>query len=102
MSAALAHTLAAAGKTESALRILDDLNKLSRQKYVSPYFLAGIHIGLGEDDRAIEYLEKAYEDHSHWLIYLPMDPSMDALRHNARFQVLARRLGLPLPNVNPH
>jgi tetratricopeptide (TPR) repeat protein len=102
MNAALAHTLAAAGKTEAALRILDDLNKLSRHKYVSPYFLAGIHIGLGEDGRAIECLEKAYEDHSHWLIYLPMDPSMDALRDDEKFQGLVRRLGLPLSSVNPH
>ena len=58
MRAALAHTLGAAGRTKEALQILDDLTKLAKQKYVAPYFFAGIHIGLGENDRAIEYLEK--------------------------------------------
>jgi tetratricopeptide (TPR) repeat protein len=95
MRAALAHTLGAAGRTKQALAMLDDLTKLAKQKYVAPYFFAGIHIGLGEDDRAIEYLEKCYEEHSHWLIYLHLDPSMDGLRNNQGFQGLLRRVGLP-------
>ena len=95
MSAALAQTFAAAGNEPQAIQILDDLTKLTKQKYVAPYFLAGIHIGLGEDERAMEYLEKSYEEHSHWLIYLHLDPSMDGLRSNPRFQDLVRRVGLP-------
>jgi tetratricopeptide (TPR) repeat protein len=95
MRAALAHTYGIAGRTAEARQILDDLKKLAKQKYVSPYFFAGIHIGLGEDDRALEYLEKAYEQHSHWLIYLHIDPSMDTLRYNARFKDLLQRIGLP-------
>jgi hypothetical protein len=67
------------------------------QKYVAPYFLAGIHIGLADDDRAMECLEKSYNERSHWLIYLHIDPSMDGLRSNPRFQDLLRRIGLPLP-----
>jgi serine/threonine-protein kinase len=96
MSAALAQTLAVAGRKEQAIEILGDLTKLAKQKYVAPYFLAGIHIGLGEDDRAMECLERSYEEHSHWLIYLHIDPSMDALRSDPRFQGLLRRVGLPL------
>ncbi|MGC2279961.1 MAG: protein kinase [Candidatus Acidiferrales bacterium] len=95
MRAALAHTLGTAGRTEEASQMLDDLAKLAKQKYVAPYFFAGIHIGLGEHERAIEYLEKAYEEHSHWLIYLHIDPSMDGLRDNPRFQDLLWRIGLP-------
>jgi serine/threonine protein kinase/Tfp pilus assembly protein PilF len=95
MRAALAHTLGSAGRTTEALQILDDLTKLVKQKYVAPYFFAGIHIGLGENDRAIESLEKSYEEHCHWLIYLHIDPSMDALRDNPRFQDLLQRVGLP-------
>jgi hypothetical protein len=68
---------------------------------VAPYFFAGIHIALGEDDRAIEYLEKSYEEHSPWLIYLHIDPSMDGLRSNLRFQDLLRRIGLPLRPAIP-
>jgi serine/threonine protein kinase/Tfp pilus assembly protein PilF len=95
MRAALAHTLGTAGRTKEAFQVVDDLTTLAKQKYVAPYFFAGIHIGLGENDRAIEYLEKSYEEHSHWLIYLHMDPSMDGLRDNPRFQDLLRRVGLP-------
>src|ERR1700731_204188 len=99
MRAALAQTFATAGRRKKAIQILDDLTKLTKQKYVAPYFFAGIHIGLGEDDRAIEYLEKSYEEHSHWLIYLHIDPSMDDLRSNPRFQDLLRRVGLPLQHA---
>jgi tetratricopeptide (TPR) repeat protein len=96
MRAALAQTLAAAGRREQALRILDELTTLAKQKYISSYFLGGIYVGLGEPDRAMEHLEKAYEDHSHWLLYLHLDPAMDALRSHPRFQDLLHRMGLPL------
>jgi len=101
MSAALAQTLATAGRKKKAIQILDDLTKLAKQKYVAPYFFAGMHIGLGEDERAIEYLERSYQEHSHWLIYLHIDPSMDALRSNPRFQDLLLRVGLPFHNAIP-
>ena len=101
MSAAVAQTFATAGRRKKAIQILDDLTELAKQKYVASYFFAGIHIGLGEDDRAIEYLEKSYEEHSHWLIYLHLDPSMDGLRSNPRFQELLRRVGLPLRHAIP-
>ncbi|HEV2221478.1 MAG TPA: tetratricopeptide repeat protein, partial [Candidatus Acidoferrales bacterium] len=97
MRAALAHTYGESGRTKEALQVLDDLTELAKNKYVAPHFFAGIHIGLGENERAIEYLEKSWEDHSHWLIYLHLDPSMDALRSNPGFQGLLRRIGLPAP-----
>src|SRR3981081_445528 len=99
MRAALAHTLGEAGRAEEALQMLGDLTELAKKKYVAPYFLAGIHVGLGESERAIEYLEKSYEEHSHWLIYLHLDPSMDGLRDNPRFQDLLQRIGLPALNL---
>jgi eukaryotic-like serine/threonine-protein kinase len=102
MRAALAHTYGKSGRAKDALQVLDDLTTVAKHKYVAPHFLAGIHIGLGENDRAIECLEKSWEEHSHWLIYLHMDPSMDDLRSNPRFQDLVRRVGLPpLKAVTP-
>ena len=95
MRAALAHTLGTAGRTSEALQILDDLTELAKQKYVAPYYFAGIYLGLGEKERAIECLQKCYEEHSHWLIYLHLDPSMDDLRYNPGFQELLQRIGLP-------
>jgi serine/threonine protein kinase/tetratricopeptide (TPR) repeat protein len=101
MNASLAQTFALAGKRKKAIQILDNLTTLAKQRYVASYFFAGIHIGLGEDDPAMEYLEKAYEEHSHWLIYLHIDPSMDGLRLNPRFQELLQRIGLPLRQAIP-
>ncbi len=102
MRAALAHTLGAAGRTAEARQILDDLTELAKQRYVAPYFLAGIYVGLGEDDRAIEYLQKCCEEHSHWLIYLHLDPNMDDLREHRVFQDLLPRIGLPTQIAASH
>jgi serine/threonine-protein kinase len=102
MRAALAHTLGTAGRVNEARQILDDLTKLASQKSVAPYFFAGIHIGLGEHERAMEYLRKSYEEHSHWLIYLHLDPSMDDLRAHPGFQDLLQQVGLPAPATSNH
>jgi serine/threonine protein kinase/Tfp pilus assembly protein PilF len=95
MRAALAQTFAAAGAPEKAIEIADELNELAKQRYVAPHFFAGIYVGLGEHDRAIEYLEKSRAEHCHWLIYLHIDPSMDDLRNDPRFKDLLTRVGLP-------
>ena len=95
MRAALAHTLGAAGRTEEARQMLRELSELAKHKYVAPYFFVGVHIGLGENDQAIECLEQSFQEHSHWLIYLHLDPSMDGLREDPRFQGLLQRIGLP-------
>jgi len=101
MRAALAQSFAMAGRREQAIQIRDDLTKLKKQKYVSPYFLAGIHAGLGEDELAMEYLEKGHQERSHWLLYLHIDPGLDSLRRNPRFQDLLQRIGLPLRDAVP-
>jgi hypothetical protein len=48
-----------------------------------------------------EYLEESYREHSPWLVYLHIDPSMDDLRNDPRFQDLLRRVGLPLRYAIP-
>jgi len=93
--AALAHTYAMAGRPAEARKLLDELAALRQRKYVASHFFAGIHIGLGEIDTAIECLEKSFAEHSHWLMYLHIDPTMDALRSDPRFQDLLKRVGLP-------
>jgi eukaryotic-like serine/threonine-protein kinase len=95
MRASLAQTLGAAGRRADAARILDELNGESKQKYIAPYFLAGIYAGLGDNESALGCLEKCFDEHSHWLIYLHTDPGMDTLRSHWRFIDLVRRVGLP-------
>jgi serine/threonine protein kinase/tetratricopeptide (TPR) repeat protein len=96
MHAALAQTYGMAGKPEKALEILDSLTHRAAQEYVAPYFFAGIYAGTQEKDRALEWLGKAYEENSHWLLYLHIDPGMDSLRGDPRFDKLLERVGLPL------
>ena len=100
MRASLAHTYGKAGRAVDARRLLNELTELAKHKYVVPQFFAGIHLGLGDHDRAMEYLEKSCKEHSHWLIYLRLDPSMDDLRGDPRFADLLKRIGLP-PASNP-
>ena len=54
-----------------------------------------IHIGLDEKDEAFAWLEKAYQEHSWFLVWIKMDPQVDSLRSDARFIDLMRRVGFP-------
>ncbi len=93
--ARLGHGYAVAGRRGEAQMMLNQLNALSKQRYVSPYDTALIYAGLGEKDRAFAWLERAYEERSVWLIFLKVEPSLDPLRSDPRFNDLLRRIGLP-------
>ena len=90
----LGFACAAAGKRDEALKILDELNEQSRDRHVPPYHFAIIQAGLGENDRAIEWLERAFEKHAVDLFTLRVEPMLDGLRGDTRFQDLLRRVGL--------
>jgi serine/threonine-protein kinase len=92
--ALLAHCLALSGSRQEALKVLDDLNNRSKGSYVSPYYLAVIYAGLGERGRAFDYLEKAFEERSGWLVYLKVDPFLESLRSDEKYANLMRRMGL--------
>lgn len=67
---------------------------LAKQEYVTPYLLVRLHARLGEKEKAFEWLEKAYAEHSDQLIWLKADPIFDNLRSDTRFKDLLRRVGL--------
>jgi TolB-like protein/Flp pilus assembly protein TadD len=87
---ALGHAYAVSGKTKMAEESLSRLQVLARQRYVAPYDLAEIHIGLGQKQRALDDLENAYSDRSGWIIFLREDPRFDAIRGEARYLDLLR------------
>lgn len=95
MLASLGHAYAIAGRTGEAQKILVQLDNLSKQRYVSAYDRAAIYVGLGESEQALAWLERAYQEHSQFMIYLNTDPRFDSLRNNARFQDFFRRLRFP-------
>ncbi len=90
----LGQAYAVAGERDKALRIIEELHQLSAQEYVSPYSFALIYIGLGEKDEAFAWLDKAYEQRYPGLVFLGVDPEMDSLRSDSRFQNLLNRVGL--------
>jgi tetratricopeptide (TPR) repeat protein len=90
----LAYAYAKAGRREEALRVMDELQRSPGERRVSPFHLALVHIALGENDRAIELLEKAYDERAERLVWLRADPRFDPLRLNPRFNELLRAMGL--------
>jgi len=92
----LGYTYAVQGKRDSALAQLKRLNVLSNEKVVDPCFIAWIYTGLGEKEKAFEWLEKAYEERSNWLIMLDNDQLFDSLRSDTRYKNLLRNIGFDI------
>jgi TolB-like protein len=92
--AELGYAYAMAGRGTEAEKVLDGLNTRSKQKYVSPVDRAIIYAGLGENNKAFEWLEKGYEDRSLTAWSIKVEPIFDSLRSDPRFQDLLRRMNL--------
>jgi len=83
------------GKTVEAQKVLDKLNEVSKQKYVSPVFMAKIYSGLQDKEKAFAWLEKAYEDRSLVSVgFIKTNPMFDPLRSDPRYADLLRRTNL--------
>ena len=95
--ASLGHVYGVSGKRDAAIKILKELEGLSKRRYVSTYDLAMVHIGLGDRARAFAQLENSYKEGSYWMFTLAQDPRLDVLRSDPRLQDLVRRVGLPPP-----
>jgi TolB-like protein/tetratricopeptide (TPR) repeat protein len=93
--AALAAAYASAGKKGEAGKALERLKGSSTQRYVSPYYRALALLSLGDQEAALDWIEKAGEARSGWLAYVGVDPAMDLLRPHPRFQKLLHQLAFP-------
>jgi len=91
---ALAWAYAVSGKRAEAQKLVVELKELSKRRYVDPFDVALVYVGLGDKAQEFEWLEKAYEDHSFNLTWIKVDPRLDSLRGEPRFQDLLRRMGL--------
>src|SRR5712671_510295 len=95
MVSALAHAYARAGNKEEAEKLLAQLERDAKTKYVSPYYFAIVYLGLGDDEQAMNWLEKAFADRSNGLVFMRVEPELDHLRTNPRFLGLQQRLRFP-------
>jgi len=94
--AALAKAYAQMGKTKEARRILRQLEDPPAGRHVSPMRMAMIHCALGEKNQAIQWLEKAIEQHDAGVGDLASRPALEPLHSDPRFQDFVRRIGLPV------
>ncbi len=90
----LAFGYAISGYKSAATQGLDELIEASKSRPVAPFLVAQIFAGLGDRDRAFEWMEKAYEERSSYLPWIKVDPMFDSLRPDPRYTQLLTRLGI--------
>ncbi len=90
--AGLAH--AKSGHRREAEQYLDRFGELAKTRYVRTSYVASIYVALGEKDKAFTELEKSFEDKDYFLPRIKLDPFMDPLRADPRFNDLLKRMGL--------
>jgi serine/threonine-protein kinase len=95
-SASLGFAYGMAGKQAEARAILSQLDALSKRHYVSPLYFANVYAGLKENDKVIEYLNKAFDARHPGLVLIRIEPMFDAMRSDERFTQLTKRFE-PIP-----
>jgi eukaryotic-like serine/threonine-protein kinase len=83
-----------AGRKAEARQIISQLSKASKAHYVPAYLWTTIYASLAEKDKAFSWLDKAYAEHDAYLVRLKVDPAMDPLRSDPRFQELLAKMKL--------
>jgi TolB-like protein/DNA-binding winged helix-turn-helix (wHTH) protein len=94
MISGLARAYALCGNRAEAEKLLSQLMTMSGKRYVSPYYVAVVYAGLGNNQQAMDWLEKAYADRSNGLVFIKVEPELDILRSNPRFAALQAKLSL--------
>jgi tetratricopeptide (TPR) repeat protein len=92
--AQLGQAFALVGQTAKAREVLQRLEELAKQRYVSPYHIAYVHTGLGEQDRAMDWLERAYEERAGGIFGVKGSFLFTSLREHPRFKALLRKMNL--------
>jgi tetratricopeptide (TPR) repeat protein len=93
--AGLGYTLAKSGQRAQALKVLDQLQELSKERPIAAYDIATVYAGLGDKEQAFAWLDRAYEDRDLWMPLLGVDPTLDNLHSDPRFAELLRRMNFP-------
>ncbi len=89
------YTLGTMGRADEARAVLGELERMSTQRFVTAYGRALVYTALGDKEQAFAWLEKAFAERSHWLMWLRFDPRWKTLRSDPRFAGLVERLKYP-------
>ena len=92
VSAIIPRVYGMVGGKDEAQKILEELIERSKQEWVAPYLMATAYISLNQRDHAFEWLQKALDDYDEWIGCLRIDPALDELRSDHRFEDLLRRM----------
>jgi TolB-like protein/DNA-binding winged helix-turn-helix (wHTH) protein/Tfp pilus assembly protein PilF len=92
--ASFGHIYALCRNASAARAIIRELEGRSQKEYVDPYAVALVYAGLEQNDEAFAWLQKASQQHSPLFTFLEVEPMLDPLRIDPRFQELLRRVGL--------
>jgi len=92
--AQLGQALAQVGQTEEAREILQQLHEISTRRYVSPYHMAYVYTGLGEQEQAMDWLERAYQERAGGIFGVKGSFLFTSLREHPRFKGLLRKMNL--------
>lgn len=95
MLGALGHCYGAMGEVANAEALLKELEEASAHKYVTPRALAWILLGLGRHKEALQWLERAFQERSAWVILVNIAPIYDSLRDDPQLRDLTLRYGIP-------
>jgi tetratricopeptide (TPR) repeat protein len=88
------HEYAVSGDAPAARKIEAQLESMRSQRYVAALYIALVWTGLGDRDRAFQWLDQAYDEDCEYLVYLSTEPMADPLRSDPRFPQLLQKLGL--------
>ncbi|HEX6625028.1 MAG TPA: winged helix-turn-helix domain-containing protein [Pyrinomonadaceae bacterium] len=91
----LGYALAKAGRRAEARAELEGLLRLSKERHVSPYNIAMVYNGLGENDEALAWLERGYREREPRMVFLKVERKWNNLRAEPRFADLMKRMGMP-------
>ncbi|MGC2234576.1 MAG: protein kinase [Pyrinomonadaceae bacterium] len=92
----LCSALGAAGEIREARKYLEYLEKMAKEIYIKPYFIAMCHLAVGEIDRAFEYFKTDFAEKDMWVIWWGTEPKLDSIRNDSRYRELLRQTNNPI------
>jgi tetratricopeptide (TPR) repeat protein len=93
-SSGLATLLLRTGQSDAAAAMIDKVLAVSQKQFVSPYGIASFYAVAGATDRALDWLERAYDDRDGAMVWIKVHPRLDALRQEQRFRQLLAKMHL--------
>ncbi len=94
LHALLGHAYAITGRRTDAVNELNKLQAAAHNRYIPPSYIGIVWMGLGDKNQAFAWLEKGFQGRSEHMLYLGLEPLVDPLRSDPRFDSLLKRVGL--------